>query len=157
MTSPAARLQAEDLYIAYADAIDGGRVQDWPQFFADPCLYKIVTAENLARGLPLGMMHCDSLGMVKDRAVASAKLNVFAPRLWRHMISNVRILADDGEALRARANFLVIETPVGKPPHVLAVGQSDDVLVRRDGGLLFRERICVCDNDLIQGSIVFPI
>ena len=83
--STAHRQEIEDFLVDYTAAIDDGQIDRWPDFFGDPCLYKIVSKENFDSGLPLALLMCDSLGMIKDRCDAFSKLNVFGPRAWRHM------------------------------------------------------------------------
>ena len=78
------REEVEDFYAEYGEIIDGGELERWPELFAEPCLYRIVSKENHDRGLPLSLMRCDGMGMLRDRALASQKLNVYAPRAWRH-------------------------------------------------------------------------
>ena len=42
-------------------------------------------------------------------------------------------------------------------PTVFMVGRYLDTLVRRDGRLLFRERVVVCDNHHVRRSLIMPI
>ena len=150
------RCEAEDLLTDYTTAIDDGALERWPGYFADPCLYKIVSRENVDSGLPLALLLCDSPGMLQDRADAFAKLNVFAPRIWRHMTGPVRLTAD-GKLTRARSNFVIFETLSGQNTHVLCAGEYCDVLVHQAGALKFAERICIYDTTMIPNSIVMPI
>ena len=78
------REELEDFYAEYSEVIDSGALERWPELFVEPCLYRIVSKENYDRGLPLSLMLCESLGMLRDRALSSRKLNVYAPRTWRH-------------------------------------------------------------------------
>ena len=50
------RREAEDLLTDYTTAIDDGALERWPGYFADPCLYKIVSRENVDSGLPLTLL-----------------------------------------------------------------------------------------------------
>lgn len=150
------RHEVEDLYAEYAEAIDGQTLDRWPALFADPCLYRLVSKENHDRGLPLSLMRCESQGMLQDRAFACQTLNVYAPRAWRHSVTQIRVHGT-GDEFPVRANFVVFETVVGEPTRILCAGRYLDVLARVDGALKFREKIVVYDNALIPGSIVFPI
>jgi 3-phenylpropionate/cinnamic acid dioxygenase small subunit len=157
VTPPAGlRDELEELHAEYADVIDGGRLEEWPGFFVEPCLYRIVSKENFDKGLPLSLMRCESIGMLKDRAFASQKLNVYGPRAWRHSITQIRG-REEGERIRATANFVVFETLHDQPTRVLCTGRYLDTLVRTDAGLKFLEKTCVYDSALIPGSIVLPI
>lgn len=150
------RDELEELYAEYGDAIDSGSLERWPDLFAESCLYRIVSKENYDKGLPLSLMLCESLGMLRDRAFASQKLNVYGPRTWRHCITGIRARAD-GDEIAAQANFAIFETLHDRPTQILCTGRYLDRLVRSGTGLRFREKICVYDSALIPGSIVFPI
>jgi len=56
-----------------------------------------------------------------------------------------------------RIGSMDIETVGEKPTAVLCSGRYLDRLVRVDGVLKFREKVCVYDTTMVQGSIVFPI
>lgn len=150
------RQAVEDLYADYAEAIDDGKLERWPTLFADPCLYRIVSKENHDRGLPLSLMRCEGQGMLKDRAFASKDLNVYAPRSWRHQISQVRIKGT-GDEFPVRATFVVFETVAGNPTQILCAGRYLDTVVLSGDTLRFREKICVYDTTIIPGSVVFPL
>ena len=66
-----AQLNAE-----YARAIDDDRLESWPDLFTDPCVYKITSADNHRRGLPVGLVYADSRGMLKDRVTALREANI---------------------------------------------------------------------------------
>jgi anthranilate 1,2-dioxygenase small subunit len=101
-------------------------------------------------------MRCESLGMLKDRALASQKLNVYAPRAWRHSITQIRA-HEEHERIAVRANFAVFETLQHEHTRVLCAGRYLDTLVRTEAGLRLREKICIYDAALIPGSIVMPL
>lgn len=150
------RDEVEDLYAEYSEAIDGGHLERWPELFVEPCLYRIVSKENYDKGLPLSLMRCESLGMLRDRAHASQKLNVYGPRTWRHSITQIRAQAEDDQ-ISARANFAVFETLHDQHTKILCSGRYLDTLVRTEAGLRFREKTCIYDSALIPGSIVLPL
>ena len=148
--------EVEDLYAEYAETIDSGNLERWPELFVEPCLYRIVSKENYDRGLPLSLMRCESLGMLRDRAFASEKLNVYGPRAWRHFVTQIRAQAES-EQIAVCANFAVFETLHDDHTRVLCTGRYLDRLARTAAGLKFREKICIYDAALIPGSIVLPL
>jgi anthranilate 1,2-dioxygenase small subunit len=150
------REEVEDFFAEYGEIIDGGELERWPELFAEPCLYRIVSKENHDRGLPLSLMRCDGMGMLRDRALASQKLNVYAPRAWRHSIMQIRAREEHGR-IAVRANFAVFETLQDEHTRVLCAGRYVDTLVRTEAGLRLREKICIYDAALIPGSIVMPL
>ena len=44
------RLDVQELYFRYAECLDGGRLQQWPEFFLDSCIYRIMTRRSLRTG-----------------------------------------------------------------------------------------------------------
>lgn len=155
--TPDLRLELIDFYEEVADLLDDDRVESLPDYFTDDCLYKVTTRENFDQGLPGALMYCDGIGMLRDRILAIRETQVYEPRSWRHFIAGVRVLGTDGDAIRARANFLVTESMSDEEPRVFLVGRYLDTLVRRDGRLRFRERLAVCDNHHVRRSLIMPV
>src|SRR5262249_37836374 len=53
--------EARNLLCEYIATIDRGKLREWPNFFAETCVYRIATRENEERGLPLSIMLCNRL------------------------------------------------------------------------------------------------
>ena len=152
----AMRARLEDFYSAYAEAIDDD-IEAWPSFFTEDALYKIVAKENHVRNLPLASMLCEGRGMILDRVMGIQRTIVHFRRVMRHQITNVRVAEIDANDIRARSTFAMFDTFEAATTRLFAVGRSYDTLVEIDGVLRLRQRICVLDGDLIQGSIIYPI
>lgn len=150
------RLEIEDLYTAYAEALDDGNIEAWPGFFVEDCFYEVIPNENYNRGLPLATIRCESRGMLQDRVVAVRETMAFEPRILRHMVSNFRIKPNGGD-IEVVANYAVYETLVDEPTRVFNTGRYIDRLVREDGALRFKEKHCVFDGALVLNSVVYPI
>ena len=60
-----ARAQAD-----YARCIDDDRLEQWPDHFHGPCIYKVTTAANHREGLEGAIIFANSKGMLKDRVSA---------------------------------------------------------------------------------------
>jgi anthranilate 1,2-dioxygenase small subunit len=153
----ALRSELRELYEEIADHLDDDDVEALPSYFVEDCLYRVTTRENFDQGLPGALMYCDGLPMLKDRILAIRETQVYEPRSWRHFISGVRILGVEGDVVHARANFLVTEALSDEDPKVFLVGRYLDTLVRRDGRLLLKERIAVCDNHYVRRSLIMPV
>lgn len=151
------REQVEQLLYDCADSIDGDQLEQWPDFFVDDCLYKIVSRENYDRKFPLALIRCESKGMLIDRVNAIRKTQMFAPRSIRHMISSVRIKSDDHEGIAVQSNYLVLQTLVDDETRIFNSGRYLDLIVREGDILKFKRRICVYDTVLIPNSLVYPI
>ena len=151
------RFEVEELYYDYVECLDDDELERWPEFFTDECLYKIVSRENFERGLPLATMLCESKGFLKDRVVAIRQTSMFAPRSMRHLVSNIRVKAQEHGAIRVQANYAVLETALDEHTRVFNAGKYLDKLVREDGRLKFKEKLCVFDSVLIPASLIYPI
>jgi 3-phenylpropionate/cinnamic acid dioxygenase small subunit len=151
------RFEVDDLYADYVACLDDGELERWPEFFTDECLYKIVPRENFDRGLPLALMLCESKGMCQDRVEALRRASVYAPRALRHLVGNIRIVAEDPAGIRVQANYLVLQTLTDEPTQVFNAGKYVDRLVRNAGRLKFKEKLCIFDSVIVPGSLVYPI
>ena len=151
------RLEIDDLNAAYAACLDDGELEMWPELFTDDCRYEIVPRENFERGLPLAVMRCESRGMLVDRVAALRRSSVYGPRALRHLIGTARIVAVADGVVSAQANYAVLQTLPDEETTVFNAGRYIDRLVRDQGALKFRERLCVFDSILVPGSLVYPI
>lgn len=155
----ALRGDIDDFNVAYAAALDEGRLQDWPGFFTDDAFYLVTSRENHDAGLPVGLVYCEGLGMLRDRAFAIEKTAMFAPRYLRHIVGNARLLSVDADGgITAMANYVVLQTLFDRPESTLhQVGTYLDRFRRVDGILKLRERRCVYDNLLVPNALVYPV
>ena len=151
------RLELEGLYAGYVACIDNDELELFPEFFCERCVYKIQPRTNFERGLPLATWLSESRGMLKDRVTAIRQLSTYGPRYLRHVVSAVRVLGWDGDALRCEANYAVFETLPDELTRVFQVGRYLDRVVVDEGRLRFAEKLCVFDSELIPNTLVYPI
>jgi 3-phenylpropionate/cinnamic acid dioxygenase small subunit len=152
------RLEIDEFNTRYAAIVDRGDLQEWPNLFAENAIYRIISRENFDAGLPVGLVYCDSQGMLEDRVNAILKTMVYSPRAILHFITNVELLGIAQDAtISAQANFLLVENLVDRNARLLMAGQYSDKLVRRQGQLLIKERHCIYDSTTIQTSVVYPV
>lgn len=151
------RLEIEELHAAYAYTLDHGSIDDWPDFFTDDCLYKVVSRENYDLGLPLGTMFAEKRGGLLDRVVSVKKTTVYHERYTKHLIANTRVLGEKGGVVEACANYVVLETLPNQYTQILNAGRYLDKIVRQDGRLKFKEKLCVFDSVLVPASLIYPI
>jgi 3-phenylpropionate/cinnamic acid dioxygenase small subunit len=151
------RAEIEDLYSAYAAAIDED-LATWPDFFAPTAVYRVIARENFERGLPMATILAEGTGMLRDRVTAITQTMVYTPRCVRHTITNVRILGHDGDRTRAGANFVVYESEAAIPTRMLVVGRYLDTIEPDGrGGLRFAEKTCIYDGNIVLGSLIYPL
>lgn len=157
LNAPDLRLELEELYADYTACLDEERFEEWPEFFTDPCIYKIVPRENFERGLPLATWLCESKGYLVDRVTAIRKTAVYAPRYVRRLVSGIRVLGWTDALLEVRASYLALETLQDELTRVFNAGQYRDKLAVEDGRLKFREKICIFDSILVPNSLIYPL
>lgn len=152
MLERVAQLNAE-----YARAIDDDRLEDWPGFFTEPCLYTITSAENHRLDLPAGIIYADSRGMLEDRVAALREANIFERQAYRHLVGlPARMGQSDGE-LRAETPFLVVRIMRDGRMDLFATGRYLDVIVEDGDALRFRARVVVCDSARIDTLLAIPL
>ena len=150
--------ELEDLNARYAEMLDDGPLEDWPECFTENCLYLIIPRENYERDLPLAIMRCESRDMLKDRVTAIGETMMYEPRYLRHHITNLRVLSEATDAVEAVANFSVIEVLPEELPRILITGRYRDRVRREaDGQWRFSERLCIFDSTLVPNSIIYPV
>lgn len=154
---PGLQYELEELYARYAEALDDGPLEDWPEFFTEECLYLIIPRDNHELGLPMAIVRCESRDMLRDRVTAVQETMMYEPRYLRHHVTNLRVRSVDGEVLSAVANFSVIEVLPDELPRILMVGRYLDTLRREEGAWRFSERRCVFDSLLVPNSIIYPV
>lgn len=156
-TARALRLEIEEFHADYGAALDEERIADWPDFFTEDAVYRITGRENAAAGLPVGLVWCEGRGMLRDRALAIAKTEMFAPRYLQHHVTGVRVLSLADGIVAAQANYLVLQTLVDERTTLHQAGRYYDRFIRAGGRLLLRERHCVYDTLLIDNALVMPV
>ena len=150
------RLRIEELYARYAACLDDARFAEWPELFTDDCVYRVVPRENYDRGLPLATLSFESKGMLRDRVYAITETLFHEPYYQRHIVSGILAIADGG-GYRVRANYVVVRTKTGSLSEVYSAGRYVDRIVDEAGTLIFAEKICVFDSELIPNSLIYPL
>jgi anthranilate 1,2-dioxygenase small subunit len=152
------RLEIEEFNAEYAAVLDAGRVQDWPQFFAEDAVYRITGRENADAGLPVGLVYCEGIGMIRDRALAISRTTMFAPRYLLHQVTNTRVLAvDPAGEISAEANYALFETLVDDKTTLQQVGRYQDRFIRQDARLRLKARHCIYDSLIIDTALIYPV
>jgi salicylate 5-hydroxylase small subunit len=150
-------LAVTQLYADYAQAVDSGDWDLWPEFFVEDCIYKLIPRENYERGFPLSTLAFDSKGMLKDRVYGIRETLFHDPYYQRHVVGAPLIHKADAQRIESEANYAVFRTKLSQESTVFNVGRYIDVIVRTPEGLKFASRLCVYDSEMIPNSIIYPI
>ncbi len=150
--------RVERLTADYIGCIDDDTLERWPTFFTADGLYRILSRENYVRGMPAGLLYCRGQGMMQDRIMALRRANIYEPHSYRHMVSGTRLIREEApDRWRLHTNFQVIRTMHTGEMLLFATGFYDDVLVEREGLLLWHEKTVVCDSSRIDTLLVIPL
>jgi 3-phenylpropionate/cinnamic acid dioxygenase small subunit len=150
-------LRVAELNAAYAATIDADRLEAWPDFFVDDCLYKITSAENHRRGYSAGIVYADSRAMLRDRVTALRTANIYERQSYRHIVGLPMIGATDADGITAETAFLVVRIMRDGRTDLFATGVYLDRIRDRDDGLRFVERIVVCDSGHFDTLLAIPL
>jgi len=151
------RFAVEEFHYAYCDVLDRGDVEAWPAFFTEDAVYRVIARDNAESGLPLCLMLCEGMGMLKDRAFAIAHTEMYAPRYVQHQVNNIRVVGVTDDHIVAEGNYMVFETLIDEATRLLQIGKYRDRLVIRDGALLLQARDCIYDTLMVPNCVVYPV
>lgn len=146
-----------NLLARYADCLDQGRFEEWPEFFTADGVYRIVSAENHEQGLPLAVIFCDSRDMMRDRITALREANVYEDHRYRHVLSTTLIKARDGAIVHAETSYQVTRIMRDGSTTPFSTGRYIDRILAEGDALSFAERTVVCDSRRIDTLLVIPL
>jgi len=141
---------------AYAAAIDDDRLEEWPAFFLDECLYKITSADNLRDGNEAGIVYADSRAMLSDRVLALRRANIYERQSYRHIMGMPLVKPGTGD-IAAETPFVVVRTMRDGRMDLFVAGRYRDRLRDVDGTLLLAERIVICDSSHFDTLVAIPL
>jgi 3-phenylpropionate/cinnamic acid dioxygenase small subunit len=151
------RLAVLDLNARYAEAIDEGRLEEWPTFFTEDGRYRITTAENVERGLPLSIVYATSRAMLRDRIKALREANIYEAQRYRHLLGPARIEHGAEGILHAHASFMVARIMHTGETTLFATGIYRDRIVLDGETARFAERVVILDSRQIDTLLAIPL
>ena len=149
------QLAVERLHARYVHALDADKLEEWPQFFTENGRYRITTAENEARGLPLSVLYAEGRAMMRDRIQSLRHANIYEPQCYRHMISAVLVEPADAGVVRSAANFVVVRIMQDGDTAIFASGRYVDRIDLRQ--MQYEERVVVCDSRRFDTLLAIPL
>jgi anthranilate 1,2-dioxygenase small subunit/terephthalate 1,2-dioxygenase oxygenase component beta subunit len=151
------QLAVLDLNARYAEAIDEGRLEEWPDFFTDDGQYRVTTAENVAQNLPLSLIYATSRAMLRDRVKALREANIYEAQRYRHMLGPSRIEPAEGGGLRVRTSFMVARIMHTGETTLFVTGSYRDRVVLDGETARFAERTVILDSRQIDTLLAIPL
>jgi 3-phenylpropionate/cinnamic acid dioxygenase small subunit len=155
MTDLELQLAVERLHAQYAHALDADKLEEWPGFFTENGRYRVATAENEERGLPLAVLYAEGRGMMRDRIQSLRHANIYEPQRYRHLISSILVERVSNGEVRSSANFLVIRIMQDGATMVFASGRYLDRIVLPE--MKYHERVVICDSRRFDTLLAIPL
>ena len=149
------RQRVEELHARYAHALDSDELERWPDFFTAKGRYRVTTAENEARGLPLPVLYAEGHAMLRDRIASLRHANIYEPQRYRHMISSVLVEPVDAGVVQSTANFVVLRIMQDGDTVTFASGRYVDRIVLSE--LQYEERVVICDSRRFDTLLAIPL
>jgi len=151
------RAEIEVFHAEYCGALDANDVECWPDFFAEDATYRVTSRENALLDMPVGLVYCEGRDMIRDRALAVAHSQMFAPRYMLHVLGITRVTGEAGASIRAQTPFLLMQTLVEGPSTVHLAGVYHDRFVRHEDRLLIASRDVVYDTNILATDLAYPV
>ena len=151
------RFALYDLFVTYGALIDAMELDAWLALFAASCTYHIVPRENYERGLPAGLVYCDSRAMVEDRIRALREANKYNIHNDRHLIGLPRVIGEERDAKLVEAAFAVYQTDQEGETRLFATGLYRDRIVAEGNGLKFRDKLVLLDTFAVPSLLATPL
>ena len=151
------QLAIENLLARYVHALDDDRLEEWPEFFVEDGCYRITTAENFERKLPLPIIYADSRAMLRDRVSALRHANIYEAQRYRHGVSSVLVERVDARTARATSNFQVVRVMASGESTLFASGRYLDRIRLNGETPQFEERIVVLDSRSVDTLLAIPL
>ena len=149
------QLAVERLHARYAHALDADKLEEWPQFFTENGRYRVTTAENEERGLPLSVLCAEGRPMMRDRVQSLRHANIYEPQRYRHMVSSVLVGTVEGNVVPSIANFNVLRVMQDGATLIFASGRYVDRIVLSE--MLYEERVVICDSRRFDTLLAIPL
>jgi anthranilate 1,2-dioxygenase small subunit len=149
------QLAVERLHARYAHALDTDQLEKWPDFFIPKGRYRITTAENESRGLPLPVLYCEGQAMLRDRIASLRHANIYEPQRYRHMVSAVLVEPETEGTVKSIANFLVARIMENGEALLFASGRYVDRITVPE--MRYEERVVICDSRRFDTLLAIPL
>jgi anthranilate 1,2-dioxygenase small subunit len=146
----------ERLHARYAHALDADQLEQWPQFFTENGTYRVTTAENEERGLPLPVLYAEGRPMLRDRVASLRHANIYEPQRYRHMVCCVLTERLDEGRAKSVSNFLVVRIMESGDTLLFASGRYVDRIALAPEPC-YEERVVICDSRRFDTLLAIPL
>jgi len=146
-----------ELIAEYAERIDEDRLEEWPDLFAEPCRYLVISRSNHAAGMRQGVMYAASRGMLLDRVFSLRRANIYEPHRYRHVVGPIRVRSAEGGVALVHSHFVCVRIMHDGATTLFASGRYLDRIDISATPFRFSERLVVLDSDKIDTLLAIPL
>jgi p-cumate 2,3-dioxygenase subunit beta len=154
------RAEIEDFLYAEADLLDSWKLDEWLALLTDDATYYVPPNDKPDADHRVTLFTiADDIVRLRERVIRLKDPNCHAeypPSRTRRLITNVRVIGADGDAIAVAANFAVYRYRRGEPVREF-VGRYRYMLRRMGGVLKIAERRAILDAHELgpMGSVSF--
>lgn len=150
------RLDVSDFVLGSALALDRNDFDAWLGMFDEDTRYVVMPRDNEEQGYPIGVMHCGSKNVLKDRIAVLLHASKFNPHYDRHIVGGTCIKSRDGDVLSTTTNFMVVQTTLTGSSQLFCCGAYED-RIRVGEPLRLVERIVMLDTFSVPNCLATPL
>lgn len=151
------RERIESLYADYAALLDDEDYEGWLTLFAETCDYLVVPRDNHERGLPVALMRCDNLDMLRDRITALTTANEYNVHWALRILGRPRISAAADGTYEAGCSYLVVQTNAQGQSRLFSAGRHRDRISLSDGRPRFERKTVIVDTFCVPTLLAKPL
>ena len=143
----------------YVRALDDDRLEDWVDCFVEDCSYKVLSIENVKRGLPFPLIQYENKNMLRDRVLALRRGNLYNLHYARHITSDMDVDSENGVPglYRLQASYLVLQTDMEGETKLFSTGRYDAQVVFDGDVVKFKELTVIVDTFSVPNLISIPL
>jgi anthranilate 1,2-dioxygenase small subunit len=157
MTSASTRVAIEHLFSEYGALLDEDRLEDWLGLFAEDSRYEVIPRENEVQRLPVALMCCENLNMLRDRIASLRNANEFNIHWSRRVIGRPRIHHVEGDIYAVDCAYVVIQSNQEGQSRLFSAGGYRDKVEILDGVARFIEKKVIVDTFSIPTLLATPL
>lgn len=151
------RFAVGDLLAEAVNLLDEDALERWVECFTEDASYRVLSRENVERGLPLPLFRCDNKNMIRDRVLSLRKANVTNPHRDRHVLGQARLLEDSDGTIRAQSSYALYQTSMEGVTRLFSAGAYRDRIRSENGGVRLLERVVIVDMFSVPTMLSTPI
>ena len=157
MITREARDKIEDLFSDYGQLLDEDKLEVWLGLFTEDAVYEVVPRENDVLNLPVGLMRCDNLNMLRDRVNSLRNANEYNIHSSRRLIGRPRIKVAEENLFEVECSYIVAQTNQEGRTRLFSAGGYRDRVVLVDGEMKFRAKKVIVDTFNIPTLLATPL